>query len=311
MEVSAKSKPRPIPCLTRRLVALSCVVFCIFVTASPMPAYGFDVVPVVPADSVVMEAPQEVAPTQARFLGRWEGPLIGHKGQIPHTLVVERVNRRNATVVWSSGDTQYTSAHVRRLDGTFKGDDELVLYTLGSPMSYRMHSDGTLVATYIYFADIELRGAMRKVAGPTVPYAAQDEKTNWPANISTIGYERETTSPIPAELPAKLAFKQTSNFARAKWIGSWGGAPCTNAACSAKLAVVRIEGEEVQAIAMWASKDGLLANGIYRAKFVDEELRIVTPLGQRLTYRMRDENSLEVYRLGTDGRPQWGVLVRE
>lgn len=260
---------------------------------------------------IVMGAPPGASPARASFLSRWEGPLIGHKGQIPHTLVVERISGNVATVVWSSGDSGATSAHVRRLDGAFKGEHSLVLYTLGSPMSYRMNPDGTLSSVYSYFGGIELRGTMKKVAGPTVPYVSTPEVTNWPMGIENLSYVAETTSAIRATLPEQLNFTVPADATRAKWVGKWGGSPCTKASCSTKLAVLSIEGDEARVYAVWAGSSGTQANGHYLAKFVGNELRVVAADGEKLTYRMRNDNELELYHLRPAGNAGWGVLARE
>ena len=276
-------------------------------------AAEFNVVPVIPADSNVMEAAPNVPPAQSRFLGRWEGPLIGHKGQIPHALVVERMKIKGATVLWSTGDTAVTNAQVLRVDALMKSEDEMSVPTVGRPMTYRLNSDGTLSAVFTYYG-VELWGTMKKVAGPTLPYAQENEETHWPAGISGLSYVQKTNSPVKAVLPNDLQFAPVSAVPpeRAPWMGKWGGAICSNAFCDAKLAVLNVVGDTATVFPILARGDRIRVTGTHTAQFVGNELRVITSYSNRLTYRMRYTNTLEVYGLSANGSVVvWGVLARE
>lgn len=270
----------------------------------------FNTVPRVPADSQVMEAAPGVSAAQARYLGRWEGPLIGHKGQIPHTLVVERMEANRATVVWSTGDSTATTAAVHRLDATVTKEGDLSVNTIGWPMVYRMSLDGTsLQAVYTYYGS-DLVGSMAKMSGPSIPYSAEgDRVTHWPANISTMR-PQVASHAVQATLPTDLRSSTADGSPRARWLGKWAGGGCRQS-CSIKLAVLQISGDSAQVAVVFTNKNGVQLQGLQTASFVGDELRIEAVAGQRLTFRFRGDAGLEVYRVARNGATGWAFIERE
>jgi hypothetical protein len=95
-------------------------------------------------------------------------------------------------------------------------------------------------------------------------------------------------------------------------MGKWGGAICSNAFCDAKLAVLNVVGDTATVFPILARGDRIRVTGTHTAQFVGNELRVITSNSNRLTYRMRDTNTLEVYGLSANGSVVvWGVLARE
>jgi hypothetical protein len=99
-----------------------------------------------------VQAPADTAPADVRALsGKWRGTWINARGQVEHTLIVERINGSTATVVYATGEPtgnlNFPPAwrRVQVIVGPGTLDYQ---FPNGATINYKLQSDGTLAGTY-------------------------------------------------------------------------------------------------------------------------------------------------------------------
>lgn len=108
---------------------------------------NYDDVPL-PADLKVVPPDPNLPQEYAKFSGKWYG--IWDSNILKHVLVVEEIDQAGARVVYAWGTAPawwIDQPGWVRVKGQFtKGS--LVIETQRATVTYRMHEDGTLCATY-------------------------------------------------------------------------------------------------------------------------------------------------------------------
>lgn len=132
---------------------------------------------------------------------------------------------------------------------------------------------------------------------------AAGAQTPWPAYMDTL--QRDVSdSPVEAVLPVDVTVSTPPPdlpAARARWSGRWQGWACPSRSCDLRLAVERVD---AHGAAVAYAGTSALATNVFRAegRFVDDELHVVAPSGNRLAFRLRADGDMEMSLWRPDGQ---------
>jgi hypothetical protein len=148
---------------------------------------------------------------------------------------------------------------------------------------------------------------MDRTAG--TQWAAQ---TPWPDFMPTL-VAGPSSSPIAAVRPDDARVIPPASDVPAdkrRWSGNWAGWACSDRACDTKLVVETVTADSATIVYSFASAQVGKTMHRVEARFIGNELQATLPSGSQITYRMREEGSIE-FLWRRDTRSVAGLLTKE
>jgi hypothetical protein len=144
------------------------VIICVVVVALEGCAATVSTVPL-PADAMVVPPDVDVPLEIAAYSGTWEGEWNNMMARLPHTLVVEKIEKDgSASVIYAQGECLAWNVKpaFARAQGIFK-NGALVVKLPRATATYQMQPDGKITAKFEGPGISFLRAVMSKTAGVT------------------------------------------------------------------------------------------------------------------------------------------------